>query len=394
MRVRKKNGSVVDFDDNKILAAVDKSAKRASKTLSEFQKRLLLEDIKQNVGGEVCVADLHNIVEQGLEKIDTEVARSYKSYRDYKQCFVSAMDEVFQKSKALLYGVDKENANFDSNLISTKNSLIRGYLTKELYRNFFLSKEEIQAIDDGYIYIHDLRDMLQNSINCCLFDIGTVLNGGFEMAGISYTEPSGVLSALQVIGDVTLSASAQQFGGFTLAELDKVLLPYTLKSADKHKEDAVKFGVKDVAGYVDTKVKDELKQGFQSLELKLNTVPSSRGDFAFTTVTFGEIKETDPALRYWQIEICKAILNTRMNGHGKNKIPVVFPKLVYLYSQQQHNDNKDQQELFDVAIKCSSKAQYPDYLSLDGDGYLCDIYKTTGKIISPMGKHTAHVKSL
>lgn len=386
MIVVKKNGDKENFSDEKIIKAVEKSAKRASKTLTEYQKRLLLEAIKQNIEDAVEVGILHNVVEQCLSKIDSDVANSYKSYRDYKQCFISTMDEVFQKSKALLYGVDKENANFDSNLISTKNSLIRGYLTKELYRNFFLSKEELQAIDDGYVYIHDLRDLLQNSINCCLFDIGNVLSDGFEMAGIQYKEPSGVLSALQVVGDVTLAASAQGFGGFTLPQMNDVLIKYVMKSVKKHTKDAVEFGINDVEVYVEMKVKEELKQGFQSLELKLNTVPSSRGDFAFTTLSFGEVKETDPTLRYWHIEICKAILNTRMKGHGKNGIPVPFPKLVYLYSQEQHDKNADQQELFDLAIKCSSKAQYPDYLSLDGDGYLCDIYKTTGKIISPMGK--------
>ena len=180
MRVVKKNGSEEQFDDNKILKAVEKSAKRASKDLTEYQKRLLIEDVKQNVGSVVKVSDLHNIVEQCLDKIDTEVARSYKSYRDYKQCFISTMDEVFQKSKTLLYGVDRENANFDSNLISTKNSLIRGYLTKELYKSFFMSKEELQAIEDGFIYCHDLRDMIHAQINCCLFDIGNVLSGGLS----------------------------------------------------------------------------------------------------------------------------------------------------------------------------------------------------------------------
>ena len=386
MIVVKKNGSKESFSDEKILKAVEKSAKRASKQLTDYQKRLLMEVVKSNVGCEIGVADLHFVVEKALEQVDSEVAKSYKSYRDYKQCFINTMDEVFQKSKGLIYGVDKENANFDSNLISTKNSLIRGYLTKELYKNFFLSKEELAAIDDGYIYVNDLRDLLQNSINCNLFDIGNVLNSGFEMAGISYKEPTTVLSALQVIGDVTLVASAQQFGGFTLPALDAVLLKYVEKSVNKYRREADKYGIVDKENFVVSKVREELKQGFQSLELKLNTVPSSRGDFAFTTVTFGNIEVKDEFSRFWQIEICKAILETRMAGHGKNKVPVVFPKLVLLFSQEQHDKNKDQQELFDLAIKCSSVAQYPDYLSIDGDGYVGDIYKTTGKVISPMGR--------
>lgn len=385
MRVVKKNGLKEPFTDSKIFVAVNKSAKRAGKELTEFQKRLLVDSVKSKIGEEVSVKDLHTIVESCLDNIDDEVAKSYRSYRDYKQCFVSVMDDVFNKSKSLLYGVDKENANYDSNLISTKNSLIRGYLTKEIYKNFFLSKEELQAIDAGFIYCNDLRDMMQGSINCCLFDMAEVLRGGFEMASIQYKEPSTALSALQVIGDVTLAVSAQQFGGFSVPECDKILLPYVMKSVEKYKKEAASFGITAPEEYVDYKVKEELRQGFQSLELKLNTVPSSRGDFAFTTLTFGEFKTNKPEERYWQSEICKAILRTRMNGHGKNHIPVVFPKLVYLYSQEQHDANEDQRQLFELAIECSSKAQYPDYLSLDGDGYVCDIYKETGKIVSPMG---------
>lgn len=385
MIVIKKSGKRENFDDAKILAAVEKSAKRASKSLTEYQKRLLLDVVKANINKEITVDELHTVVEQALDKVDSEVAQSYRSYRDYKKCFITTMDEVFEKSRGLLYGVDRENANFDSNLISTKNSLIRGYLTKELYKNFFLAKEELAAIEDGYIYIHDLRDLIHGQINCCLFDIGNVLSGGFEMAGIRYKEPKGVLSALQVIGDITLSASAQQFGGFTLSSIDDVLLPYVEKSYTKHFKEAVKYDIHNADEYADEKVKEELKQGFKSLELKLNTVPSSRGDFAFTTVTFGNIPDDNYFDRYWKIEICKAILTTRMKGHGEHGIPVVFPKLVYLYSQQQHNKNKDQQELFDLGVKCSSKAQYPDWLSLDGDGYVAEIFKKTGKVISPMG---------
>ena len=112
---------------------------------------------------------------------------------------------------------DRENANFDSSLVSTKGSLIKGYLTKSLYKQFYLSKREKELIERGDIYIHDLRDMILGCINCCLFDIGGVLKGGFEMSNVQYTEPKTVLSALQVVGDITLVATAQQFGGLYAA---------------------------------------------------------------------------------------------------------------------------------------------------------------------------------
>ena len=91
----------------------------------------------------------------------------------------------------------------------------------------------MKAIDEGFIYIHDLRDLIFGSINCCLFDMWKVLEGGFEMSNLHYSEPTSVESALQVIGDVTLAASSQQFGGFTIPEIDKILIKYCKKTLEK-----------------------------------------------------------------------------------------------------------------------------------------------------------------
>lgn len=383
MRISKKNGTTETFNADKIYAAVDKSATRVGKTLSDAAKITLINDILPNIHDGISVKELHIIVERCLADVDAEIANSYKMYRNYKQYFAAAMEDLYEKSKNLLYGVDNENANFLSTLISTKGSLIRGYLTKELYKTFMLTDAEADAISDGYIYIHDLRDLIFGGINCCLFDMGNVLKGGFEMAGIGYSEPTTVLSALQVIGDVTLAASAQQFGGFTIPEIDKILLPYVKKSYAKHLSIATRYGVVDTHAYAIDRTTDELRQGFQSMELKLNTVPSSRGDFAFTTLTFGNCDVDDD--RFWQVKICETITSTRMNGQGKNHIPVVFPKLVYLYSKEQHQRNADQRELFDSAVKCSSKAMYPDFLAIDTVGVVSDTFKETGLVISPMG---------
>lgn len=252
-----------------------------------------------------------------------------------------------------------------------------------------------QYDDDAYVFDLETEDswFIANGHvvhNCCLFDMATLLKGGFEMSNVKYTEPKSVLSALQVIGDVTLVASAQQFGGFTIPEIDKTLLPYCHKTYEtaydkyfeklKIRQDiASKMAIEDV--------KRELEQGFQSLELKLNTVPSSRGDFAFTTLTFGQWKELDCELDYmFMFMIGKAILDTRRNGHGVNHQPVVFPKLVYLYDENQVNNDNYASALFDEAVKCSSKCMYPDYLSLTSKfGTVSNLYKETGVITSPMG---------
>ena len=98
------------------------------------------------------------------------------------------LDEVYKKSQSIMYIGDKENSNTDSALVSTKRSLIFNQLNKELYKKFFLTTEELQACRDGYIYIHDMSAR-RDTMNCCLFDVQSVLQGGFEMGNLWYNEP-------------------------------------------------------------------------------------------------------------------------------------------------------------------------------------------------------------
>lgn len=380
MFVIKKNGRKEKWEPYKIFDAVAKSAGRVNIKLSDEFYPQLSSLVYSKLNNEVDVKNLHKVVENSIQELgETIVADSYRSFRNYKTNFVDMMAEIYSKSNmALKYG-DRENANFESTLISTKQALIRGYLTKELYKSNYLTKEELSAIDDGYIYIHDLRDLIFNGFNCCLFDMGNVLEGGFEMANLKYKEPTNILSCLQVIGDVTLSASAQQFGGFTIPEIDKVLVKYIKKSIVKYGKEAVKYGIQDPYSYSVEKTQNDLEQGFQSLEMKLNSVTSSRGDYSFVTLTFGNLDK--PESREYQLMACKAILKNR-----KKDNPVVFPKLVHLFSWEQYENVPAAKELFDLCIDCSCKALYPDYLAIDTVGKVAEYYKASGKVVSPMGE--------
>lgn len=389
MKIIKKDGTVEGWNGEKIKEAVYKAAARVNQYVEPDILDKLVEKVHSCliIDRDAPTKDLHKEVIHYLKYFGlTDVANSYQEYRDYKNTYAKSFEKVKDEADNVLLLGDRENANFDSSLVSTKGSLIKGYLTKELYRQFYLSKEEKELTKRGDIYIHDMRDMLMGSVNCCLFDIGNVLKGGFEMSNVKYTEPTSVLSALQVIGDITLVATAQQFGGFTLAEIDKVLLPYAKKTYDnafKKYSEQCNMEYDESCAMAMGDLKRELEQGFQSLELKLNTVPCSRGDFAFTTLTFGTWDVMmDDLNRDIMRMIGETILKTRMKGHGGKQ--VVFPKLVFLYDEDKIKEDEDHKELFELAVKCSSKCMYPDYLSLN-HGKAADIYKRTGAITSPMG---------
>lgn len=384
--VIKKDGTREEYNFNKIVNAVKKSAGRVMINLSDDDFNSLSKYVESELAyldtKEVNIAQMHDIVESSLEDVSPKIARSYRNYRNYKKDFVHMLDKVYQESQKIMYIGDKENSNADSALVSTKRSLIFNELNKELYKKFFLNVEELQAINDGYIYIHDMSAR-RDTMNCCLFDVASVLKGGFEMGNLWYNEPKSLNVAFDVIGDITMAAASQQYGGFTLPEVDKILAPYAQKTYDASYEKYIEMGISpEQADIQATKdVEKDFHDGFQGWEYKFNTVASSRGDYPFITVSAG--------LGQSKFEKMATIvmLNVRRDGQGKKscKKPVLFPKIVFLFDKNLHGEGKPLEDVYNAGIECSKKAMYPDWLSLTGEGYVASMYKQYGKVVSPMG---------
>lgn len=386
IKIIKKDGTREDYNVQKVVVAVKKSAYRALVTFTEEDLDNICKFVDKRVyemnKDEIHISEMHNIVEGALDNVNPKVAKSYRDYRNYKQDFVHMLDEVYRKSQAIMYIGDKENSNSDSALVSTKRSLIFNQLNKELYQKFFMTVEELQACRDGYIYVHDMSAR-RDTMNCCLFDVKTVLEGGFEMGNLWYNEPKTLDVAFDVIGDIVLSAASQQYGGFTVPEVDKLLAPYAQKSYDKQYKKYIDLGLSDEKA-ADEAMKDvvkEMEQGFQGWEYKFNTVASSRGDYPFITVTAGIGRGKFEKLA------TKTMLKVRKGGQGKKwcKKPVLFPKIVFLYDENLHGKGGELEDVFEAGVECSAKTMYPDWLSLTGEGYVASIYKKYGKVISPMG---------
>ena len=401
MRVVKKDGTIEEYQEQKIIDACNKAARRAMVELSnqDYEKILndVWEEIEENYDDDTSIEiyDMHNIVEAVLEEDYPKVAKMYKEYRNYKKDFVHMMDKVYERSQSIRYIGDKSNANTDSALVATKRSLIFNELNSELYKKFFLTYAEKQAAKDGYIYIHD-RSARLDTINCCLFNVGDVMKNGFEMGNIWYNEPNYLDTAFDVMGDIILSTAAQQYGGFTVPEADKILEPYAEKSYRKYFDEFkdISFCVdsefdndllNDIADkYATNKVHRDFEQGWQGIEYKLNSVSSSRGDYPFVTITIGL------ATSKFGKMAAITLLNVHKDGQGKKgfKRPVLFPKIVFLYDKELHGDGSDKYpsaDVFNAGIDCSAKTMYPDWLSLTGDGYVAEMYKKYKKVVSPMG---------
>ena len=526
--VLKKNHSVVPFDGNKIKSAIRKSAERVNVTLTPQQEDFVVSYVENLCSHEepVLVKTLHNYVECALDSVDSNVARSYREYRNYKTQFVKMLDQVYRKKLELSDKRDASNANADSDLITTQKAIAYSELNGELYKRFFLTDEENKAQEEGYIYIHDkgarldttncftrdtrfitsfgirsfndfvdgdtvqvlshrglwrigtvhcfgeqelqrvtfvnedksvrhtvectpnhrwilsdgaittelkMGDVLVKSPcdiegnltqlsgviwtvediektdrvepvwcltvefdqsfvleygipsgNCCLFDMKSLLKGGFRMGNISYREPKTAGTALSLIADIALNAGASQYGGFTISEIDKLLEPYAHESYDRYYAEYEKLtGKKDQMGatiYANKKLRQELEDGAIAIECKWNSCSTARGDYPFTSISFGLSKD-----RLGQM-VTSAFLKVRKEGAGtSDHIPVLFPKLTFLYDEDMHGDGKEQEWLFKEAVECTQRAQYPDFLSMTGDGYAPSMYKKYGVSISRMG---------
>ena len=399
--VIKKDGTKEDFTFKKIDLAIKKSAKRVPGiNLDELDFSKIHYFIEDKLNSmkltKIEVPEIHNLVESTLRKVGLyEVCESYMSYRNWKVELSKMMDDVYNEFiKIYNTDGDKENANSEETLVTTKRCKVAGKLNGEIYKKFFLYADELEAIKDGFIYIHD-RNARLDTYNCCLFDWFKVLKDGFNAGTQSYSETKTVDSACDVLGDVIQMAASQQYGGMSV-RIDDGMAYFVEKSYELYMDEYMsdsrtkalldsgmsKYQIKEMADdFVINRIKTELRQGIQGWEQQFNTVASSRGDFVFVSMVFGLGTKWSERL------VSQTLLEVRMAGQGrdKDKKPVAFPKLIFLYDEDIHGEGKVNNDIFELALRCSSKCLYPDYLSLTGDGYVPDIYKKYGKVIFPMG---------
>ena len=388
MYVLKKDGQIRAFDKDKLSGAILAAAKQVTKvTTKEIAKAgeisKEIEECFNRIETEdpIPTSELHNIVQQKLERSWPEVYDAYASYRNYKKEMAQAFKKIHEESEGILYAGDNENANKDSTLNSTKQALISASTMGKFVNKYELAPEWVKAHNEGWIHIHDKSEKYLRGFNCCLFDMGNLLKGGFKMNGSKYSEPKSAQTALAVIGDTTLSASAQEFGGFSIPEIDTVVAPYAEKSYQAYLLEKQRRYPNENPDRLEKFAKEdtirELEQGVQGFETKLNTVSNSLGQVPFVTISLG-LNTSE-----WGREVSKAILKVRKKGI--NGTTQVFPKIVFLHRNEINGvPGSPNYDLKLLSIECSQIRMYPDYLSLD-EGNLKEVYDRCGKAVTPMG---------
>lgn len=384
--VVKKDGSIVKWDYSKILEAVHKASVQSKDPMTEEQFHELERSIEYIVPRlnvkRITTVELHSTVMSCLSDINQSVYIEYKSFRNYKIKYAKSFKKTASESYRIVHSGDTENANKDSDLNSTKQSLISSSMMQELMKTFEVEPDWLSAHNEGYIHIHDIGERYLNGINCCLFNMARLVKDGFSLNNKIYEEPTTVQAMFAVVGDLTLSASAQQYGGFTIPEIDTIMAPYARSTYEKYfnyymTKPAINETLARELAYERTD--REIEKGYVGFETKLNTISNSLGQIPFVTVTFG--LDTSE----WARRVTQTILKVR-EGDEKT-VTAIFPKLVFICRREvNRNPGSPNYDLYQQAIQCSKTRLYPDYLSLDGENNnLREVYERSGKVVSGMG---------
>ena len=360
MLVEKRDGTIVDFDKEKIRNAVYK----AGGTMTDADAAIMLVQYNQiRDGSAMKIARIQELVEESLMKTNPAVARAYIEYRHDRDIAREQKSKLFKDISGMVNLSNKEitneNANKDARVFPTQRDLLAGIVAKHFARNHILPKHIVEAHDSGDIHYHDLDySPFTPYTNCCLVDLKGMLANGFKMGNADIEPPKSIGVATALMAQITAQIASHQYGGTTFANVDKVLAPYVQMTYDKHFKDAKKYQIPRDVQYAIDKTEKDVFDAFQSYEYEVNTLHTANGQTPFVTITFGTGQSRCERM------IQKAILKNRIRGLGKEGITPVFPKLVMFMEKGINLDPEDRNyDIKQLALECASKRMYPDIIS-------------------------------
>lgn len=389
--LKKRNGTVVTFDQQKISNAMEKAFKAcgkevSEKTLAEFTDKVI-EHLDCHHKDIVDIEDVQNQVECVLMDAGIyDVAKAYITYR-YTRTLARKQNTTDESILKLIRNENKElaeeNANKSTAINSTQRDYIAGEVSRDLTRRVLLPEEIRQAHDDGVLHFHDMDYFIQNMFNCCLVDVGDMLDNGTVMNEKLIESPKSFQVAANVMTQIIACVASNQYGGQSVAVscLGKYLRRSKEKLEKRLQDACPELSETERDKIVDLQVRSELKSGVQTIQYQLNTLMTTNGQSPFVTL-FLRLDENDPYLAE-NAMIVEEILRQRLEGIKNDQgifITPAFPKLVYVLDENNCLKGGAYDDITRLAIRCSAKRMYPDYISAKK---MKENYE--GNVFSPMG---------
>lgn len=389
MKIIKRDGRLVDFDDQKIYDALVKAKREAVnyQALSPLDHDRILEivervdsEIAERFTENVKIYEIQNVVEHILlEKNEYELAESYINYRTRRDFSRSkATDINFTIGKLINKDrtVVNENANKDSDVFNTQRDLTAGIVGKSIGLKM-LPPHVANAHQKGDIHYHDLDYHPYTPMtNCCLIDFKGMLNNGFKIGNAEVESPKSIQTATAQISQIIANVASSQYGGCSADRTDELLAPFAELNYQKHLNDANRWieSPQKRQEYAKEKTRKDIYDAMQSLEYEINTLFTSNGQTPFTSLGFGL------GTTWFEREIQRAILQIRINGLGSERRTAIFPKLIFSIKKGVNYAPTDPNyDIKQLALECATKRMYPDILNYD------KLVELTGSFKVPMG---------
>ena len=390
MKVIKRDGTTVDFDDNKIIVAIKKAnaVVEEQDKIDESKIYEIANNIKALNKDRLLVEDIQDIVERNLMDAGKfELAKQYIIYR-YKRALVRKANTTDESILSLIRNSNKElmeeNSNKNAYIASTQRDLIAGEVSKDITKRLILPEKISKAHEEGILHFHDADYFIQPIFNCCLINIGDMLDNGTVMNGKMIESPHSFRVACTVATQIIAAVASSQYGGQSvdISHLGK----YLRRSKEKFRASIIEAVGENIDEtllnkLIDERIKDELKSGVQTIQYQINTLMTTNGQSPFVTL-FLNLKENDPYIEE-NAMIIEEILNQRLQGIKNDKgvyITPAFPKLIYVLDEHNCLKGGKYDYITKLAVKCSSKRMYPDYISAKK---MRENYE--GNVFSPMG---------
>lgn len=387
IKVVKRDGRLVTFDDQKIYDALIKAEQKIHDQvtpLTHQKVQSIVADVNREIAerftNNVKIYEIQNIVEHTLlsnnEYALAEEYIHYRTQRDFERSKATDINVSIGKLINKDQTVVNENANKDSDVFNTQRDLTAGIVGKSIGLKM-LPSHVANAHQKGDIHYHDLDYHPYTPMtNCCLIDFKGMLNNGFKIGNADVESPKSIQTATAQISQIIANVASSQYGGCSADRIDELLAPFAERNYEKHLADAQEWieGEERQKAFAQKKTKKDIFDAMQSLEYEINTLFTSNGQTPFTSLGFGL------GTNWFEREIQRAILQIRINGLGIEKRTAIFPKLIFTIKRgvnaQPTDPNYDIKQL---ALECATKRMYPDVLNYD------KIVELTGSFKVPMG---------
>ncbi|MDU6031356.1 MAG: anaerobic ribonucleoside-triphosphate reductase [Peptoniphilus harei] len=386
--VIKRNGEKVAFDRDKIVIAIEKAMHSSSGVYIEDQALEIAKEIEELANSKdlpLSIYDIEGEVYYRLIQNDNPAtARAYESYKSVQQ-YKREQNTTDEDILGLLNETNEdlmdENSNKNAVIASTQRDLIAGEVSKDIAKRKMIPADLVEAHESGAIHIHDMDYFIQPIFNCCLVNMKDMLDNGTVVNGKMIETPKSFQVACNVMTQIIAQIASNQYGGQSINI--SCLGKYLRRSYEKNLSLALDT-LRDIElaeKMANQMTKKDLESGIQTIQYQINTLMTSNGQAPFVTL-FMWLEDDDQYVDEVAM-IIEEILKQRIQGIKNDAgvyVTPAFPKLIYVLDENNINKDSKYYYLTSLAIRCTAKRMYPDYISAKK---MRANYE--GNVFSPMG---------